>query len=91
MFCWAKERAMNKQMLSILWLVVRWRRFTPITVHADMSPPQLPPGTNIVPGREMTQCAMVAENGDFDMLTIISQVFGQAATEAVFTMRNLSQ
>ncbi|MGC1377472.1 MAG: hypothetical protein WA821_14665, partial [Anaerolineales bacterium] len=63
---------------------------TPITARADVAPPQEPPGTNIVPGTLPTQVRMVAETVTLTVLAKPSADYlGQAATEAVFTMRNL--
>ena len=74
----------------LLLLVILAALFTPIRARADMAPPQLPPGTNIVPGSENTQVRMVAETVTLTVLPNPSPKFlGQAATEAVFTMRNL--
>jgi len=75
---------------SILILVLLVSLLTPITAHADVAPPQEPPGTNIVPGTVPTQVRMVAETVTLTVLEKPSADYlGQAATEAVFTMRNL--
>ena len=64
--------------------------FAFIPAHADMAPPAQPPGTNIVPGDAQTQVRMVAETVTLTVLPNPSPAYqGQAATEAVFTMRNL--
>ena len=78
------------QWLSILLLVLLIALFTPLPAHADMAPPEQPPGTNIVPGTTPTKVRMVAETVT---LTVVPKPDAkypcQAATEAVFTMRNL--
>jgi hypothetical protein len=64
--------------------------FPPKAVHADVAPPEAPPGTNLIPGNETTQVRMVAETVT---LTISKDPAHSqeaiAKTEAVFTMRNL--
>lgn len=57
---------------------------------ADIAPPQQPPGSNLVPGKDSTQVRMLAE-------TVLIEVqadapagsLGQARVSADFTMRNL--
>ncbi len=59
-------------------------------VRADTAPPLPPPGSNLVPGEEITQVRMVAETVT---LTISKDPSNDrkaiAITNAVFTMRNL--
>lgn len=59
-------------------------------VRADMAPPYMPPGSNVVPGAETTQVRMVAE---MVVLTVSkypdSPEFTVARTVATFIMRNL--
>jgi len=58
------------------------------TVHADVAPPESPPGVIISPGSESTQVRMVSE---VVVLTIISSgnQVGKAKTTATFLMRNM--
>ena len=64
--------------------------FPPKAAHADVAPPEAPPGTNLIPGNETTQVRMMAETVT---LTISKDPTDSresvAKTEAVFTMRNL--
>lgn len=59
-------------------------------VRADMAPPYMPPGSNVVPGAETTQVRMVAETV---VLTVSkypdNPEFTVARTVATFIMRNL--
>jgi hypothetical protein len=91
-----EEKTMNNTLkLTTLWarvvllaLFASSLVFTP--AHADVAPPEAPPGTNIVPGTDTTQVRMLAE---MVTLTILPQSaegrLGQAKTEASFLMRNL--
>jgi tetratricopeptide (TPR) repeat protein len=80
----------HSKWFPIIILVLLTSLLTPITARADMAPPQLPPGTNIVPGTIPTQVRMVAETVTLTVSAKPSADYlGQAATEAVFTMRNL--
>lgn len=64
--------------------------FPPKAVHADVAPPEAPPGTNLIPGNETTQVRMMAETVTLTITKDPSDVKGAIAkTEAVFTMRNL--
>ncbi|MBL8101018.1 MAG: hypothetical protein JNM02_00675 [Anaerolineales bacterium] len=59
-------------------------------VHADVAPPEAPPGTNLVPGNETTQVRMMAETVTLTFSKNQSDPRKAVAkTEAVFTMRNL--
>ncbi len=64
--------------------------FPPKAAHADVAPPEAPPGTTLIPGNETTQVRMAAETVT---LTISKDPSDSqeaiAKTEAVFTMRNL--
>lgn len=76
--------------LSILLLVLLISIFVPLPARADMAPPEQPPGASILPGKENTQVRMVAEKVTLTVLSNPAPDYpGQAATEAVFTMRNL--
>jgi hypothetical protein len=62
----------------------------PVSVKADIAPPEKPPGTNIVPGNEFTQVSMVSEIVVLNVLAHpASGSLGQAETSALFIMRNL--
>jgi tetratricopeptide (TPR) repeat protein len=74
----------------ILFLALFIYVCAPLHAHADAAPPEQPPGTNIVPGSEMTQVRMVAETVNLTVLSTPSPNYpGQAKTEAVFMMLNL--
>lgn len=80
----------HSKWMPILLLILLISLFSPIPAHADMAPPEGPPGTNIVPGKENTQVRMVAETVTLTVLPNPAPEFlGQARTEAIFTMRNL--
>jgi hypothetical protein len=59
-------------------------------VRADVAPPEMPPGSNLVPGAETTQVRMAAETV---ILTVTKNPADSesaiASTDATFTMRNL--
>lgn len=60
------------------------------SARADMAPPETPPGADIAPGEETTQVRMVAETVTLTVLENVPESsLGQAATHAVFTMRNM--
>lgn len=64
--------------------------FPPKAVHADVAPPEAPPGTNLIPGNETTQVRMMTETVTLIISKDPSDANGAIArTEAVFTMRNL--
>jgi len=71
---------------TILLLSITILLLSPATpALADAAPPEAPPGTNLLPGEEITQVRMVAET-----VTMRLAPDGySAAVEAVFTMRNL--
>lgn len=72
--------------LAILLISV----FSPKTVYADVAPPEMPPGTNLLPGNEATQVRMVAETVTLDISKDPADSQKSIArTDAVFTMRNL--
>ena len=59
-------------------------------VHADIAPPEQPPGSNPQPGAETTQVRMLSETVTVDILSLVpSGSLGQALVTASFTMRNL--
>jgi hypothetical protein len=59
-------------------------------VHADIAPPEQPPGSNPQPGAETTQVRMMSETVTLDILSMVpSGSLGQALVTANFTMRNL--
>lgn len=58
-------------------------------VLADVAPPDVPPGANILPGSETTQVQMLSETVLLDVISNpTSGAAGQARTTAIFTMRN---
>ncbi len=71
-------------LLAILMAVI----FQP--VYADIAPPEAPPGSNLLPGDETTQVAMLAETVTLNILPDPADEQGAIAkTVASFTMRNL--
>ncbi len=59
-------------------------------VHADVAPPDQPPGANLLPGSESTQVRMVAETVLLDVrASAPTGSLGRAAVTAAFTMQNL--
>ena len=63
---------------------------TPVPALADMAPPEQPPGAAIMPGAETTQVRMMSEIVTLTVLAKAAAPYpAQAATEAVFSMRNL--
>jgi hypothetical protein len=74
-------------LLMVLLLIVL---VFPMSVHADVAPPDQPPGTNPIPGKENTQVSMLAETVTMSVLKQSEDPnVGQAKVDAVFTMRNL--
>lgn len=64
--------------------------FPQSSARADVAPPEAPPGTNLLPGEEITQVRMVAETVTLAISKNPSNTQGAIAkTEVVFTMRNL--
>ncbi len=62
----------------------------PSNVKADIAPPEQPPGSNPVPGSEITQVRMLTETVLIDVLgNTPVNVGGQATVTANFTMKNL--
>jgi tetratricopeptide (TPR) repeat protein len=64
-------------------------------VHADIAPPDFPPGSNPVPGSEVTQVRLVAETVVLELQprgvgTAVDQPPAKAHTTATFTLRNLA-
>lgn len=58
--------------------------------RADIAPPDVPPGSSLLPGAENTQVQMVSEQVLLDVLSNPPGASaGQARTTAVFKMRNL--
>lgn len=80
----------RKSIVFCVFVLILISAFPPKTAHADVAPPEAPPGTNLIPGNETTQVRMVAETVT---LTISKDPADSresiAKTEAVFTMRNL--
>lgn len=63
-------------------------------VQADIAPPDFPPGTNPIPGNEVTQVRLLDETVVLELLTksgsTSDQPPAQARTSATFILRNLS-
>jgi hypothetical protein len=60
------------------------------TVHADIAPPQMPPGANLLPGDESTQVRMESETVVLNIRQDPQDDSGAIAnTTATFRMRNL--
>jgi len=63
---------------------------TTTTVHADIAPPEMPPGANPHPGAEITQVRMIAETVIIEVLDRAPEgSLGQARVTAEFQMQNL--
>ena len=61
-----------------------------LSAHADIAPPDSPPGVNLLPGAETTRVRMVAETVVLDVQPKSSQGGqGEARVQADFQMRNL--
>lgn len=79
-----------KKVFHLLALLSFLLAFSTSSVHADVAPPETPPGSNLDPDSESTQVRMVAETVT---LTVAKDPADKdnavAKTEAVFTMRNL--
>jgi hypothetical protein len=81
---------MKKITLLFAMILIVAAIFPQSLVHADIAPPESPPGTNLLPGSETTQVRMMAETVTLTVSKNPSQsVKAIAKTEAVFTMRNL--
>jgi|CXWL01.1.fsa_nt_gi hypothetical protein len=81
---------LRKFIVFLAFALILISAFPPKAAHADVAPPEAPPGTNLIPGNETTQVRMVAETV---ILTISKDPADSreatAKTEAIFTMRNL--
>lgn len=76
--------------IAVLVIVFSLLAALPTPVHADIAPPEQPPGSNPQPGAETTQVRMVSETVTMDILSMVpSGSLGQALVTASFTMRNL--
>jgi hypothetical protein len=72
-----------------LLLIVLFSFTTP--AHADVAPPQQPPGSSLLPEGENTQVRMMAETVLIDVQADVpDDSLGQARVTANFTMQNLS-
>ncbi|RME05795.1 MAG: hypothetical protein D6803_08125, partial [Anaerolineae bacterium] len=79
-------RTGNKSFLSIFVFVIVLLLLLPRTpARADAAPPEAPPGTNPLPGEEITQVRMEAET----VTMKLASDGNSARVEAVFHMRNL--
>lgn len=79
---------MKKPVLPLsLLLIVIFIFTTP--AHADIAPPQQPPGSSLLPEGESTQVRMMAETVLLDVLEAPTGSLGQARVTANFSMRNL--
>lgn len=78
-----------KNVLSSLALLALWMALAFQPVHADVAPPEAPPGSNPLPGDGTTQVAMLAETVTLTVLPDPADAQGAIAkTVASFTMRN---
>ncbi len=81
---------MRKLTIFATMILILFSAFPSKAVRADTAPPLPPPGSNLVPGEEITQVRMVAETVT---LTVSEDPSNDrraiAITNAVFTMRNL--
>jgi hypothetical protein len=76
-----------KRLLVLIALFFLFALTTP--VHADVAPPEQPPGANPVPGNETTQVRMAAESVVIDVQAKApTGTLGQALVTADFTMHN---
>lgn len=82
---------MKRKLLSLmLTLSILISLFPSIEVHADVAPPQTPPGASLNPGDETTQVRMMAETVVLNVRQDPQDDTGAIAdTLATFTMRNL--
>lgn len=82
---------MKRKLLAFMLLgMLMLSLFPSRDVHADVAPPQMPPGANLNPGEEVTQVRMVAETVIIDVRQDPQDAKGAIAnTVAMFTMRNL--
>lgn len=79
---------MRRKVLFVLWIACLL--LYPITVRADISPPDRPPGANLAPESENTQVRMVSERVVIDLMEKIPEgSLGEAKVVASFTMHNL--
>jgi hypothetical protein len=79
-----------KMLVRLLVLLAILMAVTFQPVHADAAPPEPPPGSNLLPGDETTQVAMLAETVTLNVLPDPADEQGAIAkTVAFFTMRNL--
>ena len=76
--------------IAVLVIVFSLLAVVPSAVHADIAPPEQPPGSNPQPGTETTQVRMISEMVTMDILSLVpSGSLGQALVTASFTMRNV--
>lgn len=75
--------------IAVLVIMCSLLAALPTPVHADIAPPEQPPGSNPQPGAETTQVRMLSETVTMDILSMVpSGSLGQALVTASFTMRN---
>lgn len=80
----------RKLVIFYMFALILVSAFPPKAAHADVAPPEAPPGTNLIPGNETTQVRMAAETVTLTISKDPSYPQQSIArTEAVFTMRNL--
>ncbi len=78
-----------KKVVGSLALLALWMALAFQPVHADVAPPEAPPGSNPLPGEGATQVAMLAETVTLTVLPDPADAQGAIAkTVASFTMRN---
>ena len=76
--------------LSLLMVVTAGLLFTTRSVHADVAPPRMPPGSNLGPGSEITQVRMMEEKVVIEIQKEIDlEQMGTARVSAVFLMQNM--
>ncbi len=81
---------MKKKIFLLVFILTFAALRMPTPVHADMAPPETPPGANLVPGVETTQVRMAAETVTLTIAADPADPMGAIAhTTATFTMRNL--
>ena len=85
-----KPAAFSKNAARLLVILLLTAFLLPVPALADVAPPDQPPGTNLIPGKEGTQVRMMAETVTMSVLKQSADPsIGQAKVDALFTMRNL--
>jgi hypothetical protein len=85
-----KPAEYSKKVICLLGILLLAAFLLPAPALADIAPPDQPPGTNPIPGKEGTQVRMMAETVTMSVLKQSADpAVGQAKVDALFTMRNL--